>query len=97
VNIEFIFIGLMITLVAFALYKLVNPIHIAVRKHLFRQQRIWVEGRQYNFQDDFYTIMKVSPCGKLIAFRFPSLDIGALQLNEDGTGNYWGRIHWVRA
>jgi len=85
------------TVLAAFLFFCIDPVNVFVRKYLFGQQRIWVEGASYDWQDDFYTIMQKTPTGKLKAYRFPSFRIGRITLNADGTGDYCGKIRWVLA
>lgn len=75
---------------------LIDPIQIACQRLLGRR-RIWVEGASYDSQDDFYTIIRVSPTGKMWAYRYVATRTGKVSLKEDGTGEYCGSIRWIYA
>lgn len=79
------------------LYYFSDRFYIFVQR-LQGKQVIYVEGITSAIKGErWYAIVHHTPFGQMHAYRYPAGKIGIVNLCSDGTGEYCGKILWVKA
>lgn len=79
----------------YGLYVLNRDFYIIIRKYIFRDRIIVIEGVSSAIKGEFWkSPVIITPSGKTIAYRYPEHKAGTVELNQNGTGYFCGQVIW---
>lgn len=88
-------IFILVFLLYLGLYKTNEYVYILVRRYIFKERIIEIEGITSAIKGEYWkSPVRARPSGIVVAFRYPCHEIGIVVLNEDGTGKYCGDVIW---